>query len=132
MGIPHDGTCLLVSRSIAASACRSFLKQVFLQVGFGEAVLVEPQEGGWWAGQVIHCESRARCSANSFSQIADVDGLVRIVTPNLVIGIVRKGYGELPLAASETDRPRKTLIRFSCQGPQAHREVELGFLKMAC
>ena len=51
----------------------SSLEPVFLQVGVGDAVLVEPHEGGWWVGQVIHCEGGARCSANSFFQITDVD-----------------------------------------------------------
>ena len=75
----------------------SSLEPVFLQVGVGDAVLVEPHEGGWRVGQVIHCEGGARCSANSFFQITDVDsGAVRSVNPNLVTGIVRKGHGEQP------------------------------------
>lgn len=60
----------------------SSLEPVFLQVGVGDAVLVEPHEGGWWVGQVIHCEGGARCSANSFFQITDVgSGAVRTVNP---------------------------------------------------
>ena len=86
---------------MAAITGSSSLEPVFLQVGVGDAVLVEPHEGGWWVGQVIHCEGGARCSANSFFQITDVDsGAVRTVNPNLVTGIVRKGHGEMPLAAS--------------------------------
>ena len=54
------------------------------------------------------------------------------MNPNLVTGIVRKGHGELPLAASETHRPRKAPIRASQTRPVAHREVELGFLGKAC
>ena len=118
---------------MAAITGSSSLEPVFLQVGVGDAVLVEPHEGGWWVGQVIHCEGGARCSANSFFQITDVDsGAVRTVNPNLVTGIVRKGHGELPLAASETHRPRKAPIRSSQSRPVAHREVELGFLGRAC
>ena len=118
---------------MAAITGSSSLEPVFLQVGVGDAVLVEPHEGGWWVGQVIHCEGGARCSANSFFQITDVDsGAVRTVNPNLVTGIVRKGHGELPLAASEAHRPRKVPIRASHARPQAHQEVELGFLGRAC
>ncbi len=39
---------------------------LFLQVQVGDAVLVEPHDGEWWVGQVIHCEGGARCQANSF------------------------------------------------------------------
>ena len=118
---------------MAAITGSSSLEPVFLQVGVGDAVLVEPHEGGWWVGQVIHCEGGARCSANSFFQITDVDsGAVRTVNPNLVTGIVRKGYGELPLASSEAHRPRKATISASQGRPVAHREVELGFLGRAC
>ena len=82
---------------MAAITGSSSLEPVLLQVGVGDAVLVEPHEGGWWVGQVIHCEGGARCSANSFFQITDVDsGAVRTVNPNLVTGIVRKGHGEQP------------------------------------
>jgi len=49
-----------------------------------------------------------------------------------VTGIVRKGHGELPLAASEAHRPRKSPIRSSQSSQVAHREVELGFLGRAC
>ena len=118
---------------MAAITGSSSLEPVFLQVGVGDAVLVEPHEGGWWVGQVIHCEGGARCSANSFFQITDVDsGAVRTVNPNLVTGIVRKGHGELSLAASEAHRPRKAPIRASDARPQAHQEVELGLLGRAC
>ena len=118
---------------MAAITGSSSLEPVFLQVGVGDAVLVEPHEGGWWVGQVIHCEGGARCSANSFFQITDVDsGAVRTVNPNLVTGIVRKGHGELPLATSEAHRPRKAPITASKSRPQAHQEVELGFLGRAC
>ena len=118
---------------MAALTGSSSLEPVFLQVCVGDAVLVEPHEGGWWVGQVIHCEGGARCSANSFFQITDVDsGAVRTVNPNLVTGIVRKGHGELPLASSEAHRPRKAPIRSSQSRPVAHREVELGFLGRAC
>ena len=113
----------------------SSLEPVFLQVGVGDAVLVEPHEGGWWVGQVIHCEGGARCSANSFFQITDVDtGAVRTVNPDLVTGIVRKGHSELPLASSHAHRhrPRKAPIRTSKSRLQAHQEVELGFLGRAC
>ena len=111
----------------------SSLEPVFLQVGVGDAVLVEPHEGGWWVGQVIHCEGGARCSANSFFQISDVDtGAVRTVNPDLVTGILRKGHGELPLASSEAHRPRKAPIRTSKSRPQAHQEVGLGFLGRSC
>ena len=114
---------------MAAITGSSSLEPVFLQVGVGDAVLVEPHEGGWWVGQVIHCEGGARCSANSFFQITDVDsGAVRTVNPNLVTGIVRKGHGELPLASSEARRPRKAPVRASQARPAAHREVELRFL----
>ena len=79
---------------MAAITGSSSLEPIFLQVGVGDAVLVEPRVGGWWVGQVIHCEGGARCSANSFFQITDVDsGAVRTVNPNLVTGIVRKGHG---------------------------------------
>ena len=109
------------------------IEPVFMQVDVGDAVLVEPPEGGWWVDQVIHCEGGARCSANSFFQITDVDsGAVRTVNPNLVTGIVRKGHSELTLAASEAHRPRKAPIRSSQSRPVAHREVELGFLGRAC
>ena len=112
---------------MAAITGSSSLEPVFLQVGVGDAVLVEPHEGGWWVGQVIHCEGGARCSANSFFQITDVDsGAVRTVNPNLVAGIVRKGHGELPLAASEAHRPRRAPIRASHDRPQAQQEVEMG------
>ena len=118
---------------MAAITGSSSLEPVFLQVGVGDAVLVEPHEGGWWVGQVIHCEGGARCSANSFFQITDVDsGAVRTVNPNLVTGIVRKGHGELPLASPEAHRPRKTPISASQGLPVAHRGVELGFLGRAC
>ena len=109
------------------------LLPAFLVVEVGDAVLVEPSEGNWWVGQVIHCEGGARCSANSFFQITDVDsGAVRTVNPNLVTGIVRKGHGELPLAASEAHRPRKAPIRASKATPLDHREVELGIIGKAC
>ena len=118
---------------MAAITGSSSLEPAFLQVGVGDAVLVEPHEGGWWVGQVIHCEGGARCIANSFFQITDVDsGAVRTVNPNLVTGIVRKGNGELPLAASDAHRPRKSPIRSSQSSQVAHREVELGFLGRAC
>ena len=118
---------------MAAITGSSSLEPVFLQVGVGDAVLVEPHEGGWWVGQVIHCEGGARCSANSFFQITDVDsGAVRTVNPNLVTGIVRKGHGETPLAASEAHRPRKAPIMASHDQPQAYREVELGFFGRGC
>ena len=117
---------------MAAITGSSSLEPVFLQVGVGDAVLVEPHEGGWWVGQVIHCEGGARCSANSFFQVTDVDsGAVRTVNPSLVTGIVRKGHGELPLASSEAHRPRKAPISASQGRPVAHREVELGFLGRA-
>ena len=45
---------------MAAITGSSSLEPVFLQVGVGDAVLVEPHEGGWWVGQVIHCEGGAR------------------------------------------------------------------------
>ena len=113
-------------RSMAAITGSSSLEPVFLQVGVGDAVLVEPHEGGWWVGQVIHCEGGARCSANSFFQITDVDsGAVRTVNPNLVTGIVRKGHGDLPLASSEAHRPRKQLTGSSGDRAQAHQEVEI-------
>ena len=118
---------------MAAITGSSSLEPVFLQVGVGDAVLVEPHEGGWWVGQVIHCEGGARCSANSFFQITDIDsGAVRTVNPNLVTGIVCKGHSELPLASSEANRPRKAPIRSSQSRPVVHREVELGFLGQAC
>ena len=114
---------------MAAITGSSSLEPVFLQVGVGDAVLVEPHEGGWWVGQVIHCEGGARCSANSFFQITDVDsGAVRTVNPDLVTGIVRKGHGELPLASSEVHLPRKSPARASQARPASHREVELRFL----
>ena len=37
---------------MAAITGSSSLEPVFLQVGVGDAVLVEPHEGGWWVGQV--------------------------------------------------------------------------------
>ena len=84
-------------------------------------------------GQVIHCEGRAKWSANSFFQITDVEsGAVHTAYTNFVAGIVRKGHGELPLAASEAHRPRKAPIRASHARPQAHQEVELGLLGRAC
>ena len=117
---------------MAAITGSSSLEPVFLQVGVGDAVLVEPHEGGWWVGQVIHCEGGARCSANSFFQITDVDtGAVRTVNPDLVTGIVRKGHGELPLATSEAHRPRKAPIRASKATPLDHRELELGIIGRA-
>ena len=80
----------------------------------------------------MHCESEARCSTNSFFQITDVEsGAVRTVNPNLVAGIVRKGHGELPLAASGPHRPRRAQIRASHGRPQAQQEVELGLLGRA-
>ena len=119
--------------SMAAITGGTSLDPVFLQVGVGDAVLVEPHEGGWWVGQVIHCEGGARCSANSFFQITDVDtGAVRTVNPNLVTRIVRKGHGDLTLAASEGHRPRKAPIRASKATPLDHREVELGIVGRAC
>ena len=124
-GTPSDRTCVLVKRSMAAITGSSSLEPVFMQVGVGDAVLVEPHEGGWWVGQVIHCEGGARCSANSFFQITDVDsGAVSTVNPNLVTGIVRKGYGDLPLASSEAHRPHKRLIRSSGNLAQSHHELE--------
>ena len=118
---------------MAAITGSSSLELVFLQVGVGDAVLVEPHEGGWWVGQVIHCEGGARCSANSFFQITDVDtGVVLTVNPKLVTGIVRKGHGELPLASSEAHRPGKAPIRSSQSRPVGHREVELGSIGRAC
>ena len=118
---------------MAAITGSSSLQPLFLQVGVGDAVLVEPHEGGWWVGQVIHCEGGARCSANSFFQITDVDsGVVRTVNPNLVTGIVRKGYGELPLACPEVHRPRKAAVRASQARTAAHLEVELRFLGPPC
>ena len=109
---------------MAAITGSSSLEPVFLQVGVGDAVLVEPHEGGWWVGQVIHCEGGARCSANSFFQFSDVDsGAVRTVNHNLVTGIVRKGHGELPLAASDAHRPIKAPIKSSQSRPVAHTEV---------
>ena len=59
-------------------------------------------------------------------------GAVRTVNPNLVTGNVRKGHGELLLAASAAHRPRKASIRSSQSRPVVHREVELGFLGRAC
>lgn len=119
--------------SMVAITGNSSLDPVFLQVGVGDAVLVEPHEGGWWVGQVIHCEGGARCSANSFFQITDVDtGAVRTVNPNLVTGIVRKGHGDMQLAGPEGHRPRKTPIRVSKATPMDHREVELGIIGRAC
>ena len=106
---------------------------LFLQVQVGDAVLVEPRDAEGWVGQVIHREGGARCNGNSFFQIADVDsGRIQTVNPNLVTGIVRKGHGELPLAASEAHRPRKAPIRSSQSRPVAHRELELSFLGRAC
>ena len=128
-----DRSRLLLNSSMAAITGNSSLEPVFLQVDVGDAVLVEPHEGGWWVGQVIHCEGGARCSANSFFQITDVDsGAVRTVTPNLVTGIVRKGHCELPLAACEAHRPRKAPIRASNATLLEHREVELGIVCRAC
>lgn len=40
--------------TMAAIAGSSTLPSLFLQVGVGDAVLVELHEGGWWVGQVIH------------------------------------------------------------------------------
>ena len=51
---------------MAAITGSTSLEPVVLHVGVGDAVLVEAYEGGWWVGQVIHCEGGARCSANSF------------------------------------------------------------------
>ena len=53
---------------MAAITGSSSLEPVFLHVGVGDAVLVEPHEGGWWVGQVIHCEGGARCSATLSSR----------------------------------------------------------------
>ena len=91
--------------------------------------LVEPRRR-LVGGQVIHCEGGARCSANSFFQITDVDsGAVRTVNPNLVTGIVRKGHGELPLAASATAHAgADTDVKAT---PLDHREVELGVVGRA-
>jgi hypothetical protein len=64
---------------------------LFLSVRVGDAVLVEPASGEWWVGQVIHREGGARCSANSFFQIACVDtGVIRTVNPNWVTGVVQR------------------------------------------
>ena len=83
-------------------------------------------------GQVIHCEGRAKWSANSFFQITDVEtGAVRTVNTNFVAGIVRKGHGDLQLTASEAHRPRRAPIRASHDRPQAQQEVELGVLGRA-
>ena len=103
----------------------------FLAVEVGDAVLVEPYEGNWWVGQVIHREGGARCNGNSFFQIADVDtGRVETVNPNLVTGIIRKGYLEEDLAVLP-HRPRKAPISPAQAHPQAHRAVELGFVGKA-
>ena len=83
-------------------------------------------------GQVIHCEGRAKWSAISFFQSTDIEsGAVRTVYTNFVAGIVRKGHGELPLAASGPHRPRRAQIRASHGRPQAQQEVELGLLGRA-
>ena len=61
---------------------------LFLQVQVGDCVLVEPHGAEWWVGQVLHCEGGARCQANSFFQIADVDtGRIQTVNPNIVGGL---------------------------------------------
>ena len=78
---------------------------LFLRVQVGDAVLVEPCDGEWWVGQVIHREGGARCNGNSFFQIADVDsGRIQTVNPNLVTGIVRKGRCLLYTSPSPRDK----------------------------
>jgi len=60
----------------------------FLAVRVGDLVAVR-NTGDWWAGQVIHAEGGARCSANSLFQIACVDsGAIRTVNADAVIDIL--------------------------------------------
>ena len=107
------------------------LLPAFLAVEVGDAVLVEPFEGDWWVGQVIHREGGARCNGNSFFQIADVDtGRVETVNPNLVTGIIRKGYLEEDLAVLP-HRPRKASPRVSKPSDQSFRSLELGVVGRA-
>ena len=109
---------------------------LFLEVQVGDAVLVEPHDGEWWVGQVIHCEGGARCSANSFFQIADVDtGRIQTVNPNLVTGIVHKGHMEKVEAPTHKPRVIDTRNRRSQPTPRAanavHRTVEISILGKA-
>ena len=104
---------------------------LFLQVQVGDAVLVEPHDGEWWVGRVIHREGGARCNGNSFFQIADVDsGRIQTVNPNLVTGIVRKGHMEEVEATTHKPRVIDTLSNYRRQPtPMAanavHRTVEI-------
>ena len=64
---------------------------VFLSVRVGDAVLVETPGTDWWVGHVIHREGGARCSANSFFQIACVDtGMIRTVNVECVTAVVER------------------------------------------
>ena len=113
------------------------LLPAFLAVEVGDAVLIEPYEGDWWVGQVIHRAGGARCNGNSFFQIADVDsGRIQTVNPNLVTGIVRKGRMEKVEAPTHKPRviePRSN--RRSQPTPMAanavHRTVEIRILGKA-
>jgi len=61
----------------------------FLAVRVGDLVAVQ-QCGDWWAGEVIHAEGGARCSANSLFQIACVDtGVIRTVNANAVVDVIK-------------------------------------------
>lgn len=110
---------------------------LFLRVQVGDAVLVEPRDGEWWVGQVIHREGGARCNGNSFFQIADVDsGRIQTVNPNLVTGIVRKGHMEE--VETPTHKPRVIDTRsISRRRPTpmaanaVHRTVEIRILGKA-
>ena len=120
---------------MAAITGSSSLEPVFLQVGVGDAVLVEPHECGWRVGQVIHCEGGARCQANSFFQIADVDtGRIQTVNPNLVTGIVHKGHMEA-IDPTPSHKPRVIDTHRSKPMPMAanavHRTVEVRILGKA-
>ncbi|UPM50217.1 DUF3104 domain-containing protein [Synechococcus sp. A10-1-5-1] len=109
---------------------------LFLQVQVGDCVLVEPHGAEWWVGQVLHCEGGARCQANSFFQIADVDtGRIQTVNPNIVTGIVHKG--KMEPVESQAHKPRVLQARNrqskSTQAPAnaVHRTVEIGILGKA-
>ena len=73
------------------AALLRLVEPVFLSVRVGDAVLVETPGTDWWVGHVIHREGGARCSANSFFQIASVDtGMIRTVNVECVTAVVER------------------------------------------
>ena len=84
----------------------------FLAVRVGDLVAVR-SGADWWAGQVIHAEGGARCSANSLFQIACIDtGVIRTVNADAVIDILcareQQSSGALEPAHNHSHQAKRT------------------------